>query len=199
MHWPASISAALAVAIGAVVPALAADPRLPLRTDVRDVSLSKRTFLDLYVTAREAAAALASYPDMVLVDLRPAPVVAASGATAVGGAVQVPLLVAKAQAGPKTGDPVMEVDPRFAEKIKAALQARRLGADATILMLCSAGIQSSRAADLLAEIGYNNVYVIIDGYDGNFDAEHSLGGKGWRNEELTVVPSPAARTAGDRQ
>jgi hypothetical protein len=50
--------AALAVAIGAVVPALAADPRLPLRTDVRDVSLSKRTFLDLYVTAREAAAAL---------------------------------------------------------------------------------------------------------------------------------------------
>ncbi len=198
MRWHVLVLSAVAVAIATAADGqvLAADPRLPARSDVHAISIAKRTFLDLYVTAREAAAALSRHSDMVLVDVRPTDVIARAGAPAFA-AIRVPLLV-KSPSTLSSDEPAMQVDPAFTEKVRAALREQRRSATTTLLMLCVAGVHASRAADLLAEAGHKNVYVIVDGYDGNFDAEHSLGGKGWRNEDLPVVPPSAPRAAGDR-
>lgn len=148
--------------------ALAADDRIRPSVDHYDVTPEKHTLLDQYLKSEEAARYLARFPDMVLIDVRPRRFVGPEG-TPVQAAGHVPFLVDQAEAAvtaPAVSSPRMTVNPAFAADVDALVRGKGRGKDATVMLICGSGMFSARAADLLAEAGYRNVYAIIDGMDG---------------------------------
>lgn len=161
-----SLGTVVLLAAGAAA-ALAEDPRIAVGSVDAAVTDEKRTLLDLYLRMEQAAAYLADHPDMVLIDVRPGPIagMAPSPKSAAG---HVPILVERERARELPSDPDMPVagmrlNPLFGEEVERLLRERGLGRDATIMLYCGIGIFSARAADLLAERGYKNVYSILDG------------------------------------
>lgn len=160
------VAGALLLAAGATT-VIAEDPRIAASTAHGTVTEEKRTLLDLYLRMEQAATYLADHSDMVLIDVRPGPIagMAPSPRRAAG---HVPILVERERASELPADPDMPVagmrlNPVFGEEVERLLRERGLGRDATIMLYCGIGIFSARAADLLAERGYKNVYSILDG------------------------------------
>ena len=58
-----------------------------------------------------------------------------------------------------------------------------------IILICRSGNRSSRAANLLAKVGYTQVYSVVDGFEGDKSShkDHNHGHRtinGWKNEHL---------------
>ena len=80
------------------------------------------------------------------------------------------------------------LNDEFEAGINDLLIRHGLDADAKILLLCRSGKRSAMAAKFLNQLGYSNVYTIVDGYEGDM-AEASNGEKrrvvnGWKNAGL---------------
>jgi len=164
----AGFAAALFVLFGGM-PAAAEDARIAPDASDATITDEKRTLLDLYLRMEEAAGYIARYPDMVLIDVRPGPLQAMSRAPQ-NAAGHVPILVEREHSSELPPDPDlpvagMRINPHFARDVEALLAKRGLQKDATIILYCGIGLFSARAADLLAERGYRNVYSILDGVD----------------------------------
>ena len=54
----------------------------------------------------------------------------------------------------------------FVSEVAAALKAKGLTKDSKIALICRSGSRSTKAAKLLWDAGYKNVYNIIDGFEG---------------------------------
>ncbi|MGD9784398.1 MAG: rhodanese-like domain-containing protein [Hyphomicrobiaceae bacterium] len=147
-------------------PAPAADGRIAPTVGHYDVTPDKHTLLDQYLRSAEAARYLARFPDMVLVDVRPSRFVAAY-ATPPAAAGHVPFLVeaTEGDAGAKSDEAPMKVNPGFVAAVEALVTAKGKARSATVMLICGSGLFSARAADLLAEAGFANVYSIIDGME----------------------------------
>lgn len=82
----------------------------------------------------------------------------------------------------------MELNDQFLFKIKERLAAKGLSKDAKIIFICRSGSRSAAAANLLAKAGYNNVYTVIDGYEGDKAKKGEQKGQrvvnGWKNNGL---------------
>lgn len=79
--------------------------------------------------------------------------------------------------------PEWRVDPNFVEKVRKALESRGKGpVEATpILALCRSGKRSWTAALALAGAGFTSVYNILEGFEGDRDAQmHRNTVSGWR-------------------
>ena len=78
--------------------------------------------------------------------------------------------------------PVMEDNPDFLEKVKNLFQP-----EDTIFVMCRSGSRSAKSVDALADAGYENVYNIIGGFEGDKvdDPGSYYDGKrmrnGWKN------------------
>lgn len=149
--------------------AQAEDPRIAPSATVGTVTDEKRTLLDLYLHLEEARRYLLAHPDMVLIDVRPGPILGMTRTPDLA-AGHIPLLIERAPSAELPPDPDlpvagMRLNPDFAADVERLLKARGLGKDATIMLFCGIGLFSARAADLLAEAGYHNVYSIVDGAD----------------------------------
>ncbi|MFP3441862.1 rhodanese-like domain-containing protein, partial [Pantoea sp. SIMBA_133] len=60
----------------------------------------------------------------------------------------------------------------FAEQIRAALEAHQANDDTPIIVMCRSGAtRSAPAADLIAEMGFSQVYSVSDGFEGGTLAE----------------------------
>lgn len=185
-------AATVATVLLGFLPAAANDPRLPAHRNVQDLTVAKRSLLDLYLTAREAAAALAQHSDIVLLDVRPAEHIKSAGAPAFP-ALRVPLIVPNPKAGSKD-EPAGHLNPALVTTVRSTLARQGRGQDTTILVLCIAGLHATRAADMLAEAGFSKVYVIVDGFDGGVDDDRSFGGRGWKTEGLAVQQPAGTRS-----
>lgn len=93
------------------------------------------------------------------------------------GAIHVPLMEA----------PAWQTDPDFCRKVREALH-RVTDTDPqelTILALCRSGKRSETAAELLAAAGFNSVYNVIEGFEGDRDEhKHRSTLNGWRFHDL---------------
>lgn len=93
------------------------------------------------------------------------------------GAIHVPLMEA----------PAWQTDPDFCSKVREALH-RVTDTDPqelTILALCRSGKRSETAAELLAAAGFNSVYNVIEGFEGDRDEhKHRSTLNGWRFHDL---------------
>jgi len=94
------------------------------------------------------------------------------------GAINVPL----------KEPPAWEIDPNFADKAGRALAERFAGMrpeNITVLSLCRSGQRSMTAAELLTARGFSSVYNVLEGFEGERDANnHRNTISGWRVRQL---------------
>ena len=189
---PSLIAAVLAAALA--LPAAAA----PIATSVDTDALprQKATALGLYVTSRDAAAALAVDPEIVLLDVRTRAEFQFVGhATPADANIPLLLLDTSTFQQSRYG---MAFNPDFATRFDALMTRQGLGRDAPVFVICRSGGRSAAAVDLLAKAGYTNVWNIVDGFEGRTDI--TTGHRtveGWRNQGLPwtyqVTPTQAYR------
>ena len=75
-------------------------------------------------------------------------------------------------------------NPRFVRELEAKL-AKAGGKDAVVLLLCRSGKRSVLAAEAAARAGFTNVYNVLEGFEGEIDAQGQRGhGDGWRFHSL---------------
>lgn len=154
----------------------------------QDVPAKKRTRLGLYLSAVQAAALKAAAPrEVLLLDIR-----SRAEAAYVGMAEAADALVPYMEHDEFMSDwddaratfKVSEMGG-FAGDVARALAERGLGKEATIVLLCRSGDRSARAADLLAGLGYERVYSVLDGFEGDLSPEGRRDVNGWKNAGLT--------------
>jgi rhodanese-related sulfurtransferase len=158
--------------------------------DVSTVPTVKQTRLGKYFTSQEAAVFVAqNAPKTLFLDIRTPAEVIFLGMAAPADA-NVPYMVDppfqewdNAKSSFK-----LEGNPDFIPEVRRRLSAKGLRPDDTIILMCRSGDRSAAASNLLAEAGFNNVYSVVDGYEGDLAAEGPRAGQravnGWKNAGL---------------
>ncbi len=78
-------------------------------------------------------------------------------------------------------------NPRFVRELEAKL-ARDGGKEAVVLLLCRSGKRSALAAEAAAKAGFSHVFNVLEGFEGEIDADQHRGGAdGWRFHGLPWV------------
>lgn len=78
-------------------------------------------------------------------------------------------------------------NPRFVRELEAKL-AKDGGKEAVVLLLCRSGKRSALAAEAAAKAGFTNVFNVLEGFEGEIDAQQHRGGSdGWRFHALPWV------------
>ena len=75
-------------------------------------------------------------------------------------------------------------NPRFVREVESKFKDK----NAVLLLLCRSGKRSAAAAEALAKAGYTNAYNVLEGFEGEIDAQQHRGGSdGWRHRGLPWV------------
>ncbi len=78
-------------------------------------------------------------------------------------------------------------NPRFVRELEAKV-AKEGGKEAVVLLLCRSGKRSALAAEAAAKAGFTNVFNVLEGFEGEIDAQQHRGGSdGWRFHGLPWV------------
>ena len=174
------LATALPITLGSAIALGAPEPSDP----------EKQTPWGLYLTAAEAAAMKREQGNGVLfVDVREPVEIMFTGYTDMID-VNVPyLLVNPAKWNPKKPVLMMEKNPDFAAGIERALKANGLEKTAPIILMCrSGGTRGAPSAKALDGMGFEKVYVVVDGFEGPTSKNNPKGPwrsvKGWKNAGL---------------
>lgn len=74
-------------------------------------------------------------------------------------------------------------NPRFVRELEA-----KVGKEARVLLLCRSGKRSALAAEAAAKAGFTQVFNVLEGFEGEIDAQQHRGGQdGWRFHGLPWV------------
>jgi rhodanese-related sulfurtransferase len=145
---------------------------------------SKRTASGQYLTAKQAYAMWKSDAEGVkLIDVRTPEEYVYVGHPEM--AHNVPLKFLEYQWDAERKKPVMRSNPDFLPQVNKILRP-----DDTVLVICRSGQRSAPAADLLVEAGWEKVYSVVDGVEGDKvqDPENVFRGQrmknGWKNSGL---------------
>jgi rhodanese-related sulfurtransferase len=146
-----------------------------------DLPKQKQTVLGLYLTAKEAFSKWhVDSEKVVVLDVRTPEEYIFVGHAPM--ARNIPVRVLNRELTAKKRRPVMEPNPDFVAKVK-----RDYKVTDTILIMCRSGGRSALAVNLLAEAGFQQVYNITDGFEGDAveDPQSYYNGKrvknGWKN------------------
>lgn len=76
----------------------------------------------------------------------------------------------------------------FSVTLREKLEEAGLDKNNTILLMCRSGTRSSKAANLLHQLGYTNAYTVVDGFEGDKVKAGPHKGQrlvnGWKNANL---------------
>ena len=154
------------------------------------VPANKRTSRGLYVTATDAYEMVRGDAAHVLfIDVRTRGELQFIGMPTLVDA-HVPFLV---ETDPPQWDDAASTfklapNPDFVAAVDKRLAQKGLARDATVIVMCQAGLRAARAANALTQAGYARVYTTIDGFEGDPMAEGPRKGErivdGWRNAGL---------------
>jgi rhodanese-related sulfurtransferase len=174
----------LAAAIGfaAAASALGAETEKPAPVAAdRQLPKAKQTTLGLYVTAAQAYEKWKAAPDKVkIIDVRTPEEYAFIGHPEMAWNIPFAFVTYQRKDGKTEYGP--KLNPDFVAEVK-----KIAGPTDTLLLTCRSGDRSAKAVDKLAAAGFNNVYTIIDGFEGDkvTDPESVFYGKrmrnGWKN------------------
>ena len=85
-------------------------------------------------------------------------------------------------------EPEWTVDPHFVTRIRELMLGGAMDSEegaAPVILICRSGKRSVDAGNALAEAGFSGAYNVLDGFEGNLDANHQRGTLGgWRFEGL---------------
>ena len=161
-----------------------------LAVESSDLPKKKRTTLELYMTPVEAYEFVTQKADKSLfLDVRTRTEVNFLGMPTNADA-NVPYMVMNEWYAwdAKKNSFKMEVNSDFADKVAERLEAKGLSKNDPVILTCRSGSRSAKAADLLAGLGYTNVYTIVSGFEGDKIKQGPLKGQraknGWKNAGL---------------
>lgn len=189
------LAACLSVALA--LPAMAGE--IVSSVDAASLPKSRQTVPGLYLTARDAAAALEADPGIVLVDVRTRAEFSYVGHA---GAVDqnIPWRFLSDRFDAKRGVYAYDENGNFLEDIAALMAREGKGKDDPVFVICRSGGRSAASVNALAAAGYSQVYNIVDGFEGGKDkATGHRTVNGWRNAGLPwgyrISPEAAYRPA----
>jgi rhodanese-related sulfurtransferase len=183
-HLLAAAAATLAHTLPFAAPAAQAAP-----VDPASVPEPKRTRAGLYLNAADVPAfieAQGGAAQVLFLDLR-----TRAEAMYVGMATPVDALVPfvehqelmtdwDAQRGIYRLEPLQD----FVPEVNRRREAKGLGKDAVLVLICRSGDRSSRAANRLADDGYTRVWSVVDGFEGDMGKDGRRSVNGWKNAGL---------------
>ncbi|TLF48273.1 sulfurtransferase [Halomonas urmiana] len=154
-----------------------------------EVPAYRETQLGLYVTASEAHELMQENEKAVLIDVRD-PIEIKFTGFAEPTDIHVPWVLADRDnfdEEAKTWPMVRNAD--FEAQVRAELEALEVAEDDPIIVMCRSGsTRSAPGADVIAEMGYSQVYSVTDGFEGGKLEEGDSRGvravNGWRNSGL---------------
>lgn len=181
---------------GTADPSQAADDgRLASTVRPVDVPAQKRSDNGLYVTALEAHAAMLRNPRILLIDVRTHEETVFNGiASPMHRHVPYVVLEDDRAYDADRGRYKMSTNPDFAKAIEQLFAEYKLPRDATVILYCSTGERSAKAANYLRQIGYGRVYTMVDGFDGEQGEAGALG-RGWKRSGLPWTSDLSASQA----
>ena len=150
----------------------------------RQLPKAKQTTLSLYLTAAQAYEKWKAAPDKVkVIDVRTPEEYAFIGHPEMAWNIPFAFVTYQRKNGKTEYGPKM--NPDFVAEVK-----KIAGPADTLLLTCRSGDRSARAVDRLAAAGFNNVYTVIDGFEGDkvTDPESVFYGKRMRNGWKNSVP-----------
>jgi rhodanese-related sulfurtransferase len=162
--------------------ALAVEPNL--------VPKEKHTSLGLYLTSNEAYRILDNNANKILfIDVRTLNEVNSVGVPNMVDAI-IPYIRSNPNYPSKSSNQYVqyEFNNQFIPEITLKLKGKGLTKKDKILLICRAGGRSAAAVELLAEAGFNKVYSVVDGFEGDPNLNGPLAGtrniNGWKNSNL---------------
>lgn len=162
--------------------ARAADPRIEVTIAPAALSQNHRIDSGLHITARQAYAAVSSLPGVVLLDVRTHEETLFNGvATTMHRHIPYVIPDLDHSYDPQAMRYKLEPNPDFVKAVDNLLAELKLDRKATVVVYCSVGERSARAANLLARSGFANVYSVADGFEGD---PASTVGPGWKASGL---------------
>ena len=169
--------------------ALAAALSAPHLVGAQEAAAYKETKLGLYATAVEAYEILQKDDRALLIDVRdPAEIMFTGWAQETD--IHIPwVLTDRTSFDAEKGVWGIVKNKDFAADIAAVLKDRGVATDAPIFVMCRSGsTRSAPAADVIAALGYTQVYSMSDGFEGGTVKEGPSKGvravDGWRNSGL---------------
>ena len=152
-----------------------------LHEPIANLPKEKQTVLGLYVTAKEAYAKWQATPDQVKVlDVRTPEEYLFVGHPTM--AWKIPVAVQSYVWDAEKKQFPMQLLPDFIARVQTVAKP-----DDTIMVMCRSGGRSAIACNLLAQAGFQNVYNIIDGMEGDANADSDSVARaqplkdGWKN------------------
>lgn len=156
--------------------------------DANKLPDTKRTPQALYLSAQEAFELRSSGQNVVLIDVR-----TREEAMYLGMPTTADALIPFMNIDPHVWDPKrnafrLVMNDEFESGLNDFLHSRGLDADSVIVLLCREGRRSARAAKFLNQLGYSNVYTVVDGFEGDMAQSGAHKDKrmvnGWKNAGL---------------
>lgn len=165
--------------------ARAADPRIPWSVDPAVLAPGYRVEGGQQVTAQQAHTALKAHADMLMIDVRTHGEILFNG-IAVPMHRHIPYVQLDADHSYDAANQryKLEPNPDFVKAVDNLLAEHKRDRAATIILYCTIGERSARAASLLAVSGFTNVYSVVDGFEGEASAR---AGPGWKASGLPWV------------
>lgn len=79
-------------------------------------------------------------------------------------------------------------NPHFVSEFESFIKSQKQTKDIPVILLCRSGSRSAKAANLLSSNGYQKIYTIVDGFEGDKSVSKTNKGKrvvnGWKNNDL---------------
>lgn len=155
-----------------------------------DLAKKKQTPQGLYLTAVEAYDFVQkNNKDTVFIDVRTRAEVGFLGMPTVADA-NIPYMLTADWSEWNDKKKTFQLAPNsgFLPAVEKLLAKKGLDKESNIVVMCRSGSRSAKAAKLLDEAGYKNVYSITDGYEGGKAKSGPNKGQrvvnGWKNAEL---------------
>jgi rhodanese-related sulfurtransferase len=189
----------LLLVASSIVLAQAAKSAGPSTITIKDLPSTKRCLLELYLYSAEVPGFLKALNGRYLfVDVRTPREIMDQGTPAQIDA-NVPIEFSNNFVipwGSVNNDYKSDGTVGFAAKINVLLEKKGLGKNATIVLISNHGERSAMAANMLAWHGYDMVYSVVDGYEGDHVTERNVRNNGWVGNHLPKK-MPNAPPAGE--
>jgi rhodanese-related sulfurtransferase len=182
-----TITALLTLASCATVQAFCyqSDEMIPCTTQPsaeQTLKVEKRTRLNLYFTAAQARTFLSEHgTESLFIDVRTRGEYMYVG-SAEGLDAHIPYMEVSETARWDAKAKRYELEPNsdFLVAVAARAASKGLSKSEPIVLICRSGDRSAKAADLLMQAGYTQVYTVTDGFEGDLDADGRRNVNGWR-------------------
>jgi rhodanese-related sulfurtransferase len=153
---------------------------------IADVPQTKQTKLAKYLTAKETSDLLKDGRAKILfVDVRTRAELTYVGWTnEIDGQVPYVEISEFWDWDTKNNRFKLDLNQSFGAGVEKLLKAKGLTKADKVIVMCRSGDRSSRAVNLLADLGYSDAWSVIDGFEGDLSQAGYRTVNGWKNSGL---------------